>query len=84
VGQFFERNHGLPENLAATGFMSTSPLLKSISRTEKGAIRMQLAFYPVEGKTFYRVPSLDSEKHVIWKCYAGEVLPRYLPPRCRN
>jgi hypothetical protein len=84
VGQFFERNHGLPENLAATGFMSTSPLLKSISMTEKGAIRMELAFYPVEGKTFYRVPSLDSEKHVIWQCYAGEVLPRYLPPRCRN
>lgn len=45
---------------------------------------MQLAFPPVAGKGFYLVPSLDSEQHVIWKCDAGEVQARYLPPRCRN
>lgn len=84
VGQFYERNGGLPGKLSAAGFMTNSALLKSIDMTEKGAIRMQLSFPPVAGKTFYLVPSLDGEKHVIWKCYAGEVLPRYLPARCRN
>ena len=84
VAQFFERNGALPQSLSATGFMSNSALLKSIEMTDKGAIRMELGFPPVAGKTFCLVPSLDSEKHVIWKCYAEDVLPRYLPPRCRN
>jgi len=84
VGQFYERNGGLPQSLAAAGFKPGSPRLQSISMTEKGAIRMQLAFPPLAGKAFYLVPSLDGEKHVIWKCYAGDVKPRYLPARCRN
>jgi len=64
--------------------MSSSALLKSIGMTEKGAIKMELAFAPLAGETLYLVPSLDGEKHVIWKCYAAEIKPRYLPPRCRN
>jgi len=84
VGRFYEKNGGLPDNLAAAGFTSQRPQLESISMTEKGAIRMQLEFPPVAGKAFYLVPSLDSDKHVIWKCYAGSVAPRYLPAQCRH
>jgi Zn-dependent protease with chaperone function len=84
VGRFYERNGGLPDSLAAAGFTASRPQLQSISMTEKGAIKMQLAFPPVAGEAFYLVPSLDESKHVIWKCYAGGVPPRYLPARCRN
>jgi len=84
VGQFYERNGGLPQDLASAGFKPQDPRLESISMTDKGAIKMQLAFGPVAGKSFYLVPSLDADKHVIWKCYAGSVAPRYLPPQCRH
>ena len=84
VGQFYERNGGLPESLSATGFRASRPKLESISLTEKGAIKMELTFPPLAGQALYLVPSLDSNKRVIWKCYAGNVGPRYLPVRCRN
>lgn len=84
VAQFYESKGGLPDDLAAAGFEANRPRLESISMTEKGAIKMQLAFPPLAGKAFYLVPSLDADKHVIWKCYAGRVPTRYLPARCRN
>ena len=84
VGHFYEEKGALPASLRAAGFMSSSRLLRSIDMSGKGVIRMQLAFAPLQGQTLYLVPSLDAEKHVVWKCVGDRIPPRYLPLRCRG
>jgi Zn-dependent protease with chaperone function/type II secretory pathway pseudopilin PulG len=85
VAEFYYRSGLVPPNLGAAGFAASgSRWVRSVSINEKGVIRVELAFSPLEGKAFALLPSLDSNKRVVWKCVPGEVEPKYLPARCRQ
>jgi Zn-dependent protease with chaperone function len=85
LGAAYSRARLVPPNLGAAGFAASgSRWVRSVSINEKGMIRVELAFSPLEGKAFALLPSLDSNKRVVWKCVPGEVEPKYLPARCRQ
>jgi hypothetical protein len=51
---------------------------------QKGIIRVQLGFSPLEGKAIVLLPSLDAKQQVVWRCTSSEVQQRYLPQACRE
>ena len=85
VTDFYYRSGLVPPNLEATGFAASgSRWVRGVSITQQGIVRVELAFSPVEGKAFLLVPSLDSNKKIVWKCAPGDVELKYLPARCRQ
>jgi Zn-dependent protease with chaperone function/type II secretory pathway pseudopilin PulG len=84
LADYYYRTGKVPPNLGATGFAASSKWVTAITSSEKGAIRIELGFSPLQGKSFSLVPSLDSNKKIVWRCAAGDVEPRYLPQRCRQ
>jgi len=82
--QYYYRTGSVPANLTVAGYSSTpGPTIRAITNDQKAVIRIELAFSPLQGKAMLLVPSLDSNKRIIWKCTAGDVPPRYVPLRCR-
>jgi Zn-dependent protease with chaperone function/type II secretory pathway pseudopilin PulG len=85
VAQFYDRSGRVPPSLEAAGFAgANSRWVRSVILDDKAVLRVELGFSPVEGKSFALVPSLDSNKRVIWKCAPVDVEPKYLPARCRQ
>ncbi len=85
VGEHYERTKSLPPNLESVGFSAQpGPYTRSVRLDPtKGVIRVEIAFDPLQGKTIVLAPSLDENKHVIWSCSSSDVMPKYLPQRCR-
>ena len=85
IEAFYYRTGLVPPNLEAAGYAgAASPLVRGVTMTEQGIVRVELAFSPVDGKAFLLVPSLDANKKIAWKCAPGDVEPKYLPARCRQ
>jgi type IV pilus assembly protein PilA len=86
VADHFARGGTVPRNLAEAGV--APPLrehgVRSMNIDQNGVIRIVLNFAPLEDKTIALVPSLDSNKRVIWKCVGQDIQPRYLPQGCKS
>jgi hypothetical protein len=48
-----------------------------------GAVRVALAFPPVEGKSLLFVPTRNANKTIVWRCTSEDVQAKYLPEACR-
>jgi Zn-dependent protease with chaperone function len=85
VTDYFNRNGNVPASLEAAGIAQPPPEhgVRSMSVDQKGVIRIELNFAPVEGKAIALIPSLDANKRVIWRCVGQDVPPRFLPQSCK-
>lgn len=84
VEVYFHRHDAMPEHIAETGLVISSPQVAGVSlNPTSGVVRVVAAFDPVKNKALLFVPSLDEQQRFTWKC-AGEDIPaEYLPEACR-
>ncbi|HXF77326.1 MAG TPA: M48 family metallopeptidase [Usitatibacter sp.] len=84
VGSYYDERKTIPQTLEAAGFASTSPSVRQVEVNQRnGVVKVTVAFPPLDGKTLLFVPSLDENKHIKWRCTSQDILPKYLPLRCR-
>jgi Tfp pilus assembly major pilin PilA len=85
VGYFY-KNQQIPSTLQQAGFAApASTTVKEISvNGQNGVVTVTMADEPISGKSFLWVPSVDSDKKIIWTCMSQEIPDKYLPRQCRQ
>ena len=86
VADYYYQHQKYPISLEQTGFtIPITPTVKELSvNGENGTVIFTMADAPISGKTFLLVPSLDSNKKLVWTCMSQEIQDTYLPPNCRQ
>jgi len=86
VANYYNQHQEVPNSLEQTGFATPiPPTVKELSvNSENGTVIITMASAPINGKTFLFVPSLDSNKQIIWTCMSQEIEDKYLPQQCRQ
>lgn len=87
VGSFYESHQQIPKTVEQAGFVQP-PAMTSVQRItvnpDNGALRIVVAIPPHIGKAILFVPSLDANKHVVWRCTSQEIAAPLLPQDCRG
>jgi Tfp pilus assembly protein PilE len=86
VANYINQHQEIPGSLEQAGFVAPiPPSVKELSvNSQNGTVIITMASAPISGKTFLFVPSLDSNKQIIWSCMSQEIQDRYLPQQCRQ
>lgn len=86
VANYYNQHQEIPISLEQAGFAAPiPPTVKELSvNSQNGTVIITMASAPISGKTFMFVPSLDSNKQIIWTCMSQEILDKYLPQQCRQ
>jgi type II secretory pathway pseudopilin PulG len=86
VASYYYQHQEIPSSLEQAGFATPiPPAIKELSvNGENGTVIVTMAGAPISGKTFLFVPSLDSNKKIVWTCMSQEIQDKYLPQQCRQ
>ena len=86
VANYYNQHQEVPSSLEQAGFAAPiPPSVKELSvNSQNGTVIITMASAPISGKTFLLVPSLDSNKQIIWTCMSQEIQNIYLPQQCRQ
>lgn len=86
VSNYYNQHQEVPGSLEQAGFAAPiPPSVKELSvNSQNGTVIITMASAPINGKTVLFVPSLDSNKQIIWTCVSQEIRDRYLPQQCRQ
>ncbi len=86
VANYYNQHQEVPSSLEQAGFTAPiPPSVKELSvNSQNGTVTITMATAPISGKTFLFVPSLDSNKQIIWTCMSQEIQDNYLPQQCRQ
>lgn len=86
VANYYYQHQDVPSSLEQAGFATPIPPdVKELSvNRENGTVIVTMARAPISGKTFLFVPSLDSNKKIVWTCMSQEIQDKYLPQQCRQ
>ena len=86
VANYYYQHQEVPSSLEQAGFAEPiPPAVKELSvNDENGTVIITMASAPISGKTFLFVPSLDSNKKIVWTCMSQEIQDKYLPQQCRQ
>lgn len=86
VANYYYQHQEIPSSLEQAGFATPiPPAVKELSvNSENGTVIVTMASAPISGKTFLFVPSLDSNKKIVWTCMSQEIQDKYLPQQCRQ
>ncbi len=86
VEEHYYKTGEVPATLAQAGFAlpATASYVQDIEVNPKNAIVTVTLAVPAQmGKTITLVPSLDSEKHIHWRCGSNDIGANLLPKDCR-
>lgn len=86
VANYYYQHQEIPSSLEQAGFVTRMPpAVKALGvNSENGTVIVTMASAPISGKTFLFVPSLDSNKKIVWRCMSQEIQDKYLPQQCRQ
>jgi type II secretory pathway pseudopilin PulG len=86
VANYYDQHQEIPANLAQAGFTAALPAtVQELSLNEQnGVVVITLAPPPLNGKTLLIVPSLDSNKKIVWTCVSQNIEKIYLPQQCQS
>lgn len=86
VANYYNQHQEVPSNLEQAGFAEPiPPSVKKVSiNSQNGTVIITMASAPITGKSLLLVPSLDSNKQIIWTCMSQEIRDNYLPQQCRQ
>jgi TM2 domain-containing membrane protein YozV/Tfp pilus assembly major pilin PilA len=86
VQVYVEEQGALPASLAEAGFTAELPAnVRSIELDESnGNVVVTMSGSPFDNTAFALSPVTDGGKGIIWRCGPIDILPRYLPRRCRE
>lgn len=84
VADYFYQHRRFPDDLEQTGLrMSASKFITSMYVSDKGSVKLVMAFAPLRGKSLAFVPMMDGNR-IIWRCMSREIEDKYLPVTCRS
>lgn len=86
IANYYYQHQAIPSSLEQAGFATPiPPSIRELSvNSENGTVIVTMASAPISGKTFLFVPSLDSNKKIVWTCMSQEIQDKYLPQQCRK
>ncbi|OIR17860.1 fimbrial protein precursor [mine drainage metagenome] len=86
VASYYYQHQEVPSSLEQAGFATPiSPAVKGLSvNSENGTVIVTMSSPPIIGKTLLFVPTLDSNKKIVWTCMSQEIQDKYLPQQCRQ
>lgn len=86
VSNYYYQHQEIPNSLEQAGFTQPLPTdIKGLTvNRDNGVVAITMANSSIDGKTLQFVPSLDSNKQIVWTCMSQEIQDKYLPQQCRQ
>ncbi|HAT40766.1 MAG TPA: hypothetical protein DCS87_03465 [Rheinheimera sp.] len=86
VASYYNQHQEIPANLQQAGFTTALPAFVqdiTINR-DNGVVTITLSAPQLDGKTILLVPSVDSNKQIVWGCMSQTIEKMYLPQHCQQ